>query len=65
MADDEIRKRAFIIIEDANLARHDSFNGCVELVKSEHAKDPTRKFIVAQVLATIEPAVSSKITRHF
>lgn len=65
MADEILPARIFIILEDANLARHDSFNGCLELIKREHANNPTRKFLVAQVLATIEPEITSKVTRHF
>ena len=65
MPDEEIGPRAFIILEDMNYARLDSFNAALELVKREHAKDPTRKFIIVQLVASVMPEVTSKITRHF
>lgn len=57
-------KRAYIILEDMNYARHDSLQEAISLAETEQAKDPTRKFIVLQLAATIEPVLTSKITRH-
>ncbi len=65
MADEEIGPRAFIILEDMNYARIDSFQGALELVKQDHAKDPTRRFIIVQLVASVEPVVTTKVTRHF
>lgn len=63
--EEEVGARAFIILEDGNFARHQSYQEALELVRREHAKDPTRKFIVVQLIASIEPVISSKVTRHF
>lgn len=57
-------KRLYIILEEMNYARHESLQEAISLVETEHAKDPTRKFLVVQVVATIEPQITSKITRH-
>jgi len=65
MVDEEIGPRAFIIVEDVNYMRIDSFQGALDLVKREHAKDPTRKFIIVQLVASLEPVVTTKVTRHF
>jgi hypothetical protein len=57
-------KRVYIILEEMNYARHESLQEAISLAQTEQAKDPARKFIVVQVLATIEPVLTSKITRH-
>lgn len=57
-------KRAYIILEDMNHARHDSLQEAISLAQTEQAKNPARKFIVLQLVATVEPILTSKITRH-
>lgn len=56
--------RAYIILEEMNYARHASLQEAITLAETEQAKDPTRMFIVVQLAATIEPVLTSKITRH-
>lgn len=57
-------KRAYIILEEMNYARHESLQEAISLAETEQAKEPTRKFIVVQLAATVEPVLTSKITRH-
>lgn len=59
-----VAKRVYIILEEMNYARHDSLQEAISLAQTEQARDPARKFIVVQLAATIEPVLTSKITRH-
>lgn len=57
-------KRVYIILEEMNYARHDSLQEAITLAETQQALEPARKFIVVQLVATIEPVLTSKITRH-
>lgn len=57
-------KRVYIILEEMNYARHESLQEAISLAETEQAKEPARKFLVVQLAATVEPVLTSKITRH-
>lgn len=56
--------RFFILDWEPPQASWDTFEQAISLAKREHLKDPSKKLIVAQVVASCEPEITSKVTIH-
>jgi len=54
----------FLILESPTTARHASFDEALSLAQRGHEENPNTTYVVARIVATIEPIVTSKITHH-
>ncbi len=56
--------RPFVILPDDGMARYADLDTALSTAQQGHQQDPTRTFVVARIVATIEPLITSKVTRH-
>ena len=55
---------AFIILDDAAMARHATMEEALSLAQKASSREPHRTFVVAQVVATVAPQIAPVVTFH-
>ncbi len=56
--------RPYVILPDDGMGRFADLDTALSTAQQGHQADPTRTFVVARIIATIEPIITSKLTHH-
>jgi len=58
------RGRFIIIAGDWMPNEYDSVEAALSLAQREHQKQPATRFVVAQIVASVDPVITSTVTLH-